>query len=184
MDKPWYRRMFSPSRAAGVETTQSLADGGNADAQFSLGLKATPTVPAAAQDYVQAAVWYAKAAAQNHALAQVNLGMMFAKGQGMPRDDDQAAAWFRKAADQGDASAQFQLGNRHHRLSLRGSAGNLAEARIEAYKWFHLAAEQGYKGADSVRSTMVAGMSHEDVTMARNRAAAYEADKAIHTQAE
>ena len=31
---------------------------------------------------------------------------------------------------------------------------------------------------------MIAGMSREDVTIARNRAAACEVDKAIHTQAE
>ena len=38
------------------------------------------------QDYVQALKWYRLAAAQGDALAQYNLGVMYAKGQGVPQD--------------------------------------------------------------------------------------------------
>ena len=41
----------------------------------------------AAQDYAQAAQWYLKAADQSHSLAQFNLGIMYAAGQGVPRDE-------------------------------------------------------------------------------------------------
>ena len=44
------------------------------------------------------------------ALAQVNLGVMYTKGNGVRRDDIEANSWFRKAADQGDALAQVRLG--------------------------------------------------------------------------
>lgn len=42
--------------------------------------------------------------------AQVNLGVMYAKGEGVPKDYKQAMSWYSKAADQGDAIAQFNLG--------------------------------------------------------------------------
>ena len=41
---------------------------------------------------------------QGDAGAQVNLGVMYDHGKGVPQDYAQAAAWYRKAADQGDAS--------------------------------------------------------------------------------
>ncbi len=173
MPKPWYRKIFpSASVPEGAATTRDQANRGDVEAQFSLGLNFANGV-GAAPDYAQAAQWYLKAAAQNHALAQFNLGMMHARGQGVPLDDAASVLWFQKAAALGDAGAQFHLGKRHHRASLRGMPGDLAEARIEAYKWFHLAAKQGYRGSDSARSTMVLCMSREDVTTARLRAGAF-----------
>ncbi len=45
-----------------------------------------------------------------HASAQYNLGVSYAKGQGVPKDDQQAVFWYRKAAEQEDAGAQHNLG--------------------------------------------------------------------------
>ena len=42
--------------------------------------------------------------------AQYNLGLKFAKGEGVPQDFAVAMSWYRKAADQGNASAQNSLG--------------------------------------------------------------------------
>jgi hypothetical protein len=50
---------------------------------------------------------------QGHAEAQSSLGVMYAKGQGVPQSDKEAAVWYRKAADQGHASAQYILGIMH-----------------------------------------------------------------------
>ena len=49
-------------------------------------------------------------AEQGNALAQLGLGVMYAKGQGVPQDYTQALIWYRKAAEQGDVRAQFGLG--------------------------------------------------------------------------
>src|SRR5574338_204588 len=49
-------------------------------------------------------------AEQGVALGQSNLGLMYAKGQGVPQDFNEAVTWFRKAADQGDAGGQYDLG--------------------------------------------------------------------------
>jgi soluble lytic murein transglycosylase-like protein len=61
------------------------------------------------QDYGRAMQLYCAAARRGHALAQYQLGWMYANGRGVARDDIQAAAWFRLAAAKGDAPAQRML---------------------------------------------------------------------------
>ena len=91
MDKLFFRRLFSrPQKPAG-ETTETRAGHGDAEAQFSLGVKFARD--GAAQDYAQAAQWYLKAADQSHSLAQFNLGIMYGEGQGVPRDEAKSRVW-------------------------------------------------------------------------------------------
>jgi soluble lytic murein transglycosylase-like protein len=61
------------------------------------------------QDYNRAMQLYCAAARRGHALAQYQLGWIYANGRGVARDDVQAAAWFRLAAAKGDAPAQRML---------------------------------------------------------------------------
>lgn len=183
MEKLWYRKLFSrtpkPDRqAAPAEAGSGDAD---ADAQFSLGLKYANS-EGAAQDYVQAAQWYRKAADQSHSLAQFNLGMMYANGQGVPRDDAQAMIWFHKAAHQGDAGAQFNLGMCHRRASVGWPPADALESRIEAYKWFHLAAAQGYKDSVTACESVNLSMTREEVAEGNHRAAAFVAVTTAHPQ--
>jgi TPR repeat protein len=49
-------------------------------------------------------------AEQGDAEAQFNLGVMYANGEGVPKDDVEAVKWYRKSAEQGYALAQFNLG--------------------------------------------------------------------------
>jgi len=51
-----------------------------------------------------------KKAEGGHAGQQCNLGVMYANGTGVPKDEEEAVKWFRKAAEQGDAYAQVCLG--------------------------------------------------------------------------
>ena len=127
---------------------------------------------------MQAAEWYLKAADQSHALAQFNLGMMYANGQGVPRNDVTAVMWFRKAADQGDPAAQFNLGVRCQRASMEPPQGEALESRIEAYKWLHLAAAQGYHGSASACERVTLRMTREDVVDGNLRVAAYVVEQA------
>ena len=43
------------------------------------------------------------------AVAQYDLGVMYANGLGVPEDDAEAMRWYRLAADQGHADAQVNL---------------------------------------------------------------------------
>jgi len=45
------------------------------------------------QNYTEAARWFHKAAEQGNASAQLNLGGMYAKGRGVPRDHTLAYMW-------------------------------------------------------------------------------------------
>ena len=171
MDKLLFRRLFSrPQKPAG-ETIETRADHGDAEAQFGLGVKFAQAGPA--QDYAQAARWYRKAADQSHTLAQFNLGMMYATGQGVPRDEAESKLWMQKAADLGDAGAQFNLGLKHHRASLDGLPEAAPESRIQAYKWLRLAAAQGYRGSEAAWAFVALAMTREDVADGSRRVAAF-----------
>ena len=63
-----------------------------------------------AKDEVEAVKWYRKAAEQNYAEAQYNLGVCYANGQGVAKDEAEAVKWFRKAAEQNYAHGSMQSG--------------------------------------------------------------------------
>lgn len=70
-------------------------------------------------------------------VSQSKLGIRFANGKGVPKNQAEALKWFRKAAEQGDAWAQFTLG----RCYANGFGVPLND--IQAVSWFRKAAEQG-----------------------------------------
>ena len=72
-----------------------------------------------AQDFREAARWYTLAAAQGHAKAQCNLGVMHGHGTGMAQDYKEAVRWYTLAAAQGHGIAQHNLGAMH----TKGSGG-------------------------------------------------------------
>jgi TPR repeat protein len=82
-----------------------------------------------------------KAAEQGLADAQFQLGYMYERGEGVPKDETESAKWYRKAAEQGVAMAQYRLG-----LKYRLGYG-VPEDYAEAAKWCRKAAEQGFAGA-------------------------------------
>jgi TPR repeat protein len=169
MDKSWFRSLFNRSQRAALEKTQAKADKGDAEAQFSLGLQFA-SGGVTVQDYTKAAHWYLKAANQNHSLAQFNLGLMFAGGQGVAQDEAQALRWIRMAAGQGDAGAQHHLGMSHRRASFEGLPKDALESNIEAYKWFRLAAAQGYRASDGARDDIAINLTLAQVVEGNHRA--------------
>ncbi len=174
MEKSWLGKMFSRSQKPKSAMVPFDVDYTDADVQFSLGLKFASGA-GAAPDYAQAAEWYRKAAEQNHSLAQFNLGIMYANGQGMVRDDAQSAVWFGRAANLGDAGAQYNMGRCCQRASMDGAPADAPEARIEAYKWFQLAAAQGYKNSEGASAMLTFKMTREDVAEASGRVALFSA---------
>jgi TPR repeat protein len=85
---------------------------------------------------VEAVKWYRKAAEQNVAEAQYNLGVCYDKGQGVAKDLVEAVKWWRKAAEQNHAEAQFNLG------SCYAKGQGVAKNEVAAVRWYHKAAEQ------------------------------------------
>jgi hypothetical protein len=68
-----------------------------------------------------------------NASAQHNLGFMYEKGYGVPRNPAIAANWYQKSANQGYPAGQLALG----RLYFEGDG--LQRDLVEAYKWMYLA---------------------------------------------
>ncbi len=176
MDESSQHRMFSSPPKPVLETDPPGAGCEDAEVQFRLGLKCA-SGKGAALDYAQAAEWYRRAADQNHFLAQFNLGMMYAQGQGVARDTVQSRLWLGKAAQQGDAGAQFHLGDNCHRASFTQLPADASESRIEAYKWYRLAAAQGYRGSEMAHAALTINMTREDVAAGNRRVAAFETGK-------
>lgn len=76
-------------------------------------------------------------AEKGDASAQAFVGLLYAEGRGVAKDDTEASKWYRKAADQGYAAAQRSLGD----MYLRDQG--VSKDEVEAVKWFLKAAEQG-----------------------------------------
>jgi hypothetical protein len=85
------------------------------------------------KDFSSALVQFRKAADQGDALAQVSLGMMYDKGQGVPQDYGEASKWYRKAAEQGNAHSQFAL-SRMYEAGL-----GVPQNYVQAHMWMNLA---------------------------------------------
>lgn len=91
-----------------IEKTRSLAEHGDPQAQYDLGV-IYATGKGAVQDIVNAARWYRRAADHGHAEAQYALGTLYSEGRGVPRDADEAQRLYRSAARQGLVEAQLKL---------------------------------------------------------------------------
>src|SRR5436190_14425844 len=111
--------------ATALRLIRPLADQGNADAQYILGIIyfAGQGVP---KNGAEAAKWFRLAADQGNADAQCSLGVMYGHGHGVPPNYTEAIKWFRVAADQGNAIAQFNLGVMYDRG--QGVSQNYGEA--------------------------------------------------------
>jgi len=101
-------------------------------------------------DFATALKEFRPLAKQGHAIALHNLGVMYAKGQGVPRNYKTAATWYARAAEKGDVSAQFSLGWMYDK-----GVGVPQNGKI-AVKWYTLAAEQGYAIAQENLGAMYA----------------------------
>lgn len=53
--------------------------------------------------------WFRRAAQQNLATAQFNLGVMYERGAGVPRDFNAAKMWYQRAAAQGNTNASLAI---------------------------------------------------------------------------
>jgi TPR repeat protein len=120
---------------------------GDADAQYDFGSyyyiagevwnKEESLSDQGQQYYRKALQYFLKAAGQNHAEAQYNIGFMYGTGKGVPQDYKKAFKWYSKAAEQGKAYAQLNLGNMYY------NGEGVPQDYQKAFEWFSKAAKQG-----------------------------------------
>lgn len=149
-----------PSQESSYLSYKADAEKGNANAQYRLGLF-YETGYGVDKNSNEAINWYRKAAEQGHkeakaelkklekiaqssketnpgdAQTQYELGLRYAKGKEIVKDEAEAVKWYLKAAEQGHAKAQNNLG-----LCYKEGTG-VQKDDEEAAKWFSKAAAQG-----------------------------------------
>jgi len=125
-----------------IEKIRAEAEAGDAKSQYQLAIHILKFNPRdqfdepTEQTRTEACKWWRKAAEQNFAPAQRELGTRYSNGGGVPLDAAEACKWWRKAAEQNDALAQFYL-------------GSYLEDKVEAAKWYRKAAEQNLDQAQA-----------------------------------
>ncbi len=87
-------------------------------------------------------------AANGDVAAQFNLGVMYAKGHDVPRNEAEAVKWYLKAAEQNYAVAQYNLG------SMYANGAGVPKDEVEAVKWWKKAAEQNVAAAQNNLGSM------------------------------
>lgn len=118
----------------------SLAEAGYPPAQFRLGMMFAEGF-SIQQNWNQAALWFERAAQQNHVGAQWTLARLYRTGLGVRQSDTLALRWYQALAEQGFAPAQHQVG-----MMYRGGVG--ASLSLEqAEHWLRRAAQQEYRPA-------------------------------------
>jgi uncharacterized protein len=95
-------------------------------------------------DYAAAYALTRPIADQGLSAAQLRLGRMYARGQGVAQDYAEAARWFRRASEQGDAAAQESLAFAYY------SGQGVAQDYAEAARWYRRAADQGDAAAQDI----------------------------------
>ena len=127
--------------ATALREWRPLAESGNRDAQFNLGLLYENGL-GVAKDGAQAAHWFRRAAEQDDRSAQAYLGEMYAQGLGVERDDREALHWYRTAAERGHAASQYNVG------LFYATGRGIAPSDVQAVAWITVAHENGAAKTD------------------------------------
>ena len=151
-------------------------------------------------DYATALREWQPLAKQGDAVAQYHLGLLYANGQGVPKDDAQARQWYEKAAVQDHVEAQVNLGMlfdygrggpQDFKMAVRwylraANQGNeLAQRKlgllyergdgvqqdfVQAYMWYKLGAASGVKAGIVLRNALAIRMTSDQLLEAQKLA--------------
>jgi len=119
--------------------TLQLAEQGDPEAQFSLGL-IYDTGREDKRDPERAVYWYSKAAKAGIAGACLYLGMKYEFGTGVQQNRTQAQYWYKQAALKGWPQAAFLLGT----LYLHSPQPD----PVQGCAWLQIARDSGFPGAE------------------------------------
>ncbi len=118
MNIPWLRLSTRVAHFLGVTLPE--------ETDFEVGVEAWGR-----GDYDTAVQEFRLLAEQGHAQAQVNLGIIYSQGRGVPKDNVQAYRWYTLAAGQGDDLADKFKNHLEKSMTL----DQIAEAQRLAREW-------------------------------------------------
>jgi TPR repeat protein len=126
--------------AGAIKEWTVMANGGNAEAQFKLGVMIGAGIGVKSDENV-AVGWYSKAANQNHAEAAYVMSIAYEKGQGVKKDMAASMQWLKKAAELGSPRGQNALGDCYF------DGVSVDKNHSTAVYLYRKAADQGYADA-------------------------------------
>jgi TPR repeat protein len=141
------------------QAARDRAAAGDVVAQFSLGAM----LYYGSNETAQAIDWFRKAAAQQYAPAEFQIGQLYDFGFGVAQDDSEALAWYRRAAEHDSAPAQRSVGDFYQKG--RGVPVDTAEAA----RWYL----RGAEGDDVRAQYQLAQMYLDGTGVPRDPASAY-----------
>ncbi len=111
--------------------------------------------------------WLREAAKDGLPIAQSTLGLLYASGLVVAKDDRKAARWYRTAAEYGDPLGQTALAL----ASFRGVG--VQQDRIDAYRWMSLATAQGNEEARAYLPAIESTLTVDELELAKADAAKF-----------
>ena len=103
--------------------------------------------------------------------AQLNLGLMYSKGHGVPQDYKEAVRLYRLSAEQGHAKAQSNLGTMYY------NGQGVPQDYVLAHMWFNLSGSNGYKDAVKKRNLVEKRMTKQQIEKAQEMARNWKPNK-------
>lgn len=123
----------------GLRHIQRAADAGSSEGAHRLALVYAQGPAGTPRNEARALELFEKAASAGHVRAQINLGILYMRGLGLPRDLVNARAWLEKAAATGDPQAIYTLGR-----AMDESSEQVAPDPVRAVDLYRRAAEKGH----------------------------------------
>ena len=170
--------VFSSGAAPAFELSaiKPKAEAGDAEAQFALAVMYDLGIDVP-KNYAESGKWYLKAANQGLAEAQFKLGVRYYEyGKKARENYTTAFSWFYKAANQGLPEAQLNVGLMYQ--LGRGVPTN----KVEAYKWYNIAAAQGFTKAAAARELLAPELPRAQTLDAEQRAASFSSKRIFKSQ--
>ncbi|MFP4476298.1 MAG: tetratricopeptide repeat protein [Desulfatibacillaceae bacterium] len=103
---------------------------------------------------------YKQNAARGDPEAQLNLGMMYENGQGVPKNRLEASRWYEKAAEREHPGALARLG------ILHANGQGVKKDLVYAYSLFLRAEKAGHPTASKLQEQIVDRLSDEEKSQA------------------
>lgn len=123
----------------GLRHIQRAADAGSSEGAHRLAIVYAQGLADTPRNEVRALQLFEKAASAGHTRAQINLGILYMRGLGVPRDLVNARAWLEKAAASGEPQALYTLGR-----AMDEGSERIAPDPVRAADLYRRAAEKGH----------------------------------------
>jgi len=123
----------------GLQALQHAVDRGSSEGAQQLALVFAEGLAGMPRNDAKAVELFQRAAQAGNRRAQLDLGVLYLRGQGVTRDLQQARAWLQQAASDGNPYALYTLGR-----ALEESSGTAPADPVRATDLYRQAAEKGH----------------------------------------